>query len=569
MDYTSEYNVAPLIPLTEYIFHRLYQLNCRTIFGTPDHFTGAVSPYALKSNIRWIQTINQLNSSFVADAYARLMGISCYIASESSELGHINGFFGSFCEHVPILHLVILEQSHDLERLIGDVSIFHGILDDPFEIDQCLNKLYWGKRPVYLGLRARDIAKLIPCDGLNQDVKNQSIFGNLLEIESRMHITVSSLILNIGEKLYNSNSPLIIVDALVDRYGYSDIVQQFLEETQIPFATTPISKATIDETLPSFVGTFLGSMSQPIVREYMENCDCTLILGCLLDNFKNSYCKFTYKTRNQITLWNNRVSIDGNIIPDIPFHMIFQDLISSIDSTRFSTLAPIKLPNMIPRVAPQPITFLRQEYLWYKVSTWLQPGDIVISESGTSSIGLLQQKFPAHSKFVSQPVWNSSGYSIGACLGVLAALQDQKLLNQHRVILIVGDGSLQFTFQELGTILSNGFNPYMFIVNNQGYTVDRMLNKDKTHLNATYFDIQQWNFLDVPKIFSHNQYFKHKCITVGELDLLLEDQSFNKPDLFKIVELILPSTDLPIQLAKDFSEDIDDELSPPSKRLKV
>lgn len=244
-------------------------------------------------------------------------------------------------------------------------------------------------------------------------------------------------------------------------------------------------------------------------------------------------------------------------------------LISSIDVTKFTGIQPIKLPDMLPRVQPQPVTFLRQEYLWYKISTWLQEGDVVISESGTSSIGLLQQKFPNNTRFVSQQLWNSSGYSVGACLGVMAALKDLKVLHEHRVILMVGDGSLQFTFQELSTILNHGFKPYMFIINNQGYTVDRSLNKDKTHLNATYFDIQQWDFSRIPRLFQCFDYYKKKCISVGELNDLLSDDQFNYSDKFKLVELILPSMDVPIHFDKDQDTSDDESSTSASKRRRT
>lgn len=142
MEYADRYNLEPLIPLAEYLFHRLFQLNCHTVFGVPNYSTAKLYGALAATGIQWIQTINQLNTSFAADAYGRTIGISCYITSESAELAHINGFFGSYCEYVPILQLVILEHSHDLERLIGDVSIFHDIVDDPAEIDFGLRTLF-------------------------------------------------------------------------------------------------------------------------------------------------------------------------------------------------------------------------------------------------------------------------------------------------------------------------------------------------------------------------------------------------------------------------------------------
>ena len=564
MSYTERYNVAPLIPLPEYLFHRLFQLNCRTVFGVANYSTAKLYQAIAASGIQWIQTINQLNTSFAVDAYGRAIGVSCYVTSESAELGHVNGFFGSFCEYVPILQVVVLEQSHDLERLIGDVSIFHDVVDDPSEIDSCVRTLFWGKRPVYMGLRSKDATKLVPSSSLNGNIAHKMGIKNTFFQTD----TIKRVIDKIIAEVYASSRPLIVVDALIDRYNYNSTIQNFLTETGIPFVTTLMSKGSIDESLPNFVGTFLGTMSQPIVREYMNNADCTLILGCMIENFKNSYCRFNYKSKNQILLWNDRVKIENNIIPDILLHELLPQLIASLDTTKIVNSRPVTIPNMIPRVEPQPVTFLRQEYLWFKMSTWLKQGDVIISESGTSAIGLLQQKFPDNTRLVSQAIWNSSGYSIGACLGILAAYRDMGTLDKHRIILMVGDGSLQFTFQELSTILTHGFKPYIFVINNQGYTVDRTLNREKTHLNATYFDIQPWELLKLPSLFYSQEYFKRRCMSVGELNSLLNDKEFNKSDQLKIVELILPSMDVPVLLdPRDDSSD--DESSPQHKRPRT
>lgn len=578
MEYADRYNLEPLIPLAEYLFHRLFQLNCHTVFGVPNYSTAKLYGALAATGIQWIQTINQLNTSFAADAYGRTIGISCYITSESAELAHINGFFGSYCEYVPILQLVILEHSHDLERLIGDVSIFHDIVDDPAEIDFGLRTLFWGKRPVYMGLRSKDISRLVPSIALNQSILNKETpapFSSSLSLSiaryqqrQQEQSIVGDIVDQILSKLYSCSTPIIVVDALIDRYNYNDMLQNFLAETGIPFVTTLMSKAAINESLPNFIGTFLGTLSHPTVREYMNNSDCTLILGCVIDNFKNSYCRFSYKNKCQIMLWNDRVKIENNLIPDVPIHEILPQLIAKIDASKLSNLYAVTVPDMVPRVEPKPVTFLRQEYLWFRMSTWLKEGDVIISESGTSAIGLLRQKFPDNSRLVSQTIWNSSGYSIGACLGVLTAYRDLGKLDKHRIILIVGDGSLQFTFQELSTILTQGFEPYIYVVNNQGYTVDRTLNKEKTHTNATYFDIQQWEILSIPSLFNSRDYFKRKCMTVGELNSLLNDEEFNDPRRLKIVELILPSMDVPV-LLEPHDDSSDDELTPQSKRVRL
>lgn len=69
-------------------------------------------------------------------------------------------------------------------------------------------------------------------------------------------------------------------------------------------------------------------------------------------------------------------------------------------------------------------------------------------------------------------LWGSIGYSVGAVLGGALAAKEQ---GDRRVILFVGDGSLQLTLQEIGTMIRYKLNPYIFVLNNDGYEIERLV----------------------------------------------------------------------------------------------
>jgi pyruvate decarboxylase len=67
--------------------------------------------------------------------------------------------------------------------------------------------------------------------------------------------------------------------------------------------------------------------------------------------------------------------------------------------------------------------------------------DIIITETGTSSFGLVNIPLPSHSTYVAQILWGAIGWSVGAALGcALAAKEEGK---GRRTVLFVGDGSVQ------------------------------------------------------------------------------------------------------------------------------
>jgi len=62
---------------------------------------------------------------------------------------------------------------------------------------------------------------------------------------------------------------------------------------------------------------------------------------------------------------------------------------------------------------------------------------------------------------ISQVLWGSIGYSVGALQGAALAVKEQKA--ERRVILFVGDGSLQLTVQEISTMIRHDLTPIMYV----------------------------------------------------------------------------------------------------------
>ena len=100
---------------------------------------------------------------------------------------------------------------------------------------------------------------------------------------------------------------------------------------------------------------------------------------------------------------------------------------------------------------------------------FLQQDDILIAEQGTSFFGAYDLALYKDNTFIGQPLWGSIGYTLPATLGT-------QIANPYRRnILLIGDGSLQLTVQSLSTMIRQHLNPVIFVINNDGYTVERMI----------------------------------------------------------------------------------------------
>jgi indolepyruvate decarboxylase len=125
------------------------------------------------------------------------------------------------------------------------------------------------------------------------------------------------------------------------------------------------------------------------------------------------------------------------------------------------------------------------------MQAFLRPGDVIVADDGTSSFGAGGLTLPPNCTFVAQNVWQSIGYAAAASLGTLVAAP------QRRQLLFTGDGSFQMTAQQLSTILRQDLTPFIFLINNRGYTVERtILGRD-----ATYNNIDNWRYAELPRMF--------------------------------------------------------------------
>jgi len=190
---------------------------------------------------------------------------------------------------------------------------------------------------------------------------------------------------------------------------------------------------------------------------------------------------------------------------------------------------------------------ITHSWLWRELSSkFLKPNDIIIAETGTSMFGLMDVRFPEGATFISQILYGSIGYSIGATLGAALAAKNNEI--KRRVILFVGDGSLQVTVQEISTMIRNNLDPIIFIINNDGYTVERLIHG----LTRKYNDIQPWQYCKTLEYFGSTEGKGHavRVSTKKELESSISQLLDSSLNQIQIIEIIMDKFDAPRSLLK-------------------
>jgi pyruvate decarboxylase len=137
---------------------------------------------------------------------------------------------------------------------------------------------------------------------------------------------------------------------------------------------------------------------------------------------------------------------------------VLRKIVDQIDLSKLSAVPGPKMANKVKENEDRSTT-VTQAWFWPRVGQFLKEDDIVITETGTANFGIWETKFPKGVTALSQVLWGSIGYSVGACEGAALAARDSGW--NRRTILFVGDGSFQLTCQEVSTMIRNGLKPIM------------------------------------------------------------------------------------------------------------
>lgn len=567
------------IKIGAYLLERLVQLGTQSVQGVPGDFNmGFLDLIEDHPSLEWIGNSNELNAAYAADGYARIKRtISAVVTTFGvGELSALNGIAGSFSERLPVIHIVgvpstAAQGAHSLlhhtlgdgrfstfENMSKEISADSAVLKQKEgageAIDRILVTAMKKARPVYLALPTDLVHATIPADALKTKLS--------YEAEPNDE-AAEKYVLNVAKRhIEEAKSAVILVDTCADRHGCIPETRELIEKSGLPVFATPMGKAIVDEDHPQYGGLYVGNLTSDAVKEVVEGADVLITVGSLKSDFNSG--NFSYRTPRESTieLHSDYTTVGYSHYPGIGMKRLLPKLSALLQPEQAKRLEQTKkvvpnFENALPQDSSEVIT---QEYLWPRMGRFFKEQDQVIVETGTSSFGMLEAKLPKHTRWVSQVLWGSIGWSVGATLGVALAAREDKL---GRTCLFVGDGSLQLTVQEIGTMIRHGLTPYLFVLNNDGYEIERQIHGPERRYN----DIPPYDHSLLLDFFgnekaqgkggkSHEKDPKpsqkqfYKVASRKELDELLGDEEFNQPNRIRVIELMMERGDAPKALKR-------------------
>lgn len=528
-----------------FLLRRLEEAGIRHIFGVPgDYNLEFMQQLEDRGEPTWIGNCNELNASYATDAYARINGLGALIVTHGvGTLSAMNGIAGAYSEHVPVIlisgsiplkavqrgdlmHHTLAEQGKgDLCRIFAEVTAAQAQLtpeNAATEIDRIILTAWRKKLPVYLELPS-DISYL------EIEVPETPIVLEMLPSDQQNLKACKEMIL---EKLSAAKSPAFLLDIDTMRFGVSSQIIKLAERFQMHVATLNCAKGAVPESSPLFVGTYCGIASAPSTREAIEGSDCLLTVG--YRRLESTTGFFTDKLPvSTIHLNSTYVDTADENFQGVCLGELLQSLVDSSEGipTVSQPARPQKQAAFVPSNDP-----LTQDSYWKAIQNFLRPGDVIVVEDGASSAGFGRLMLPNDCTYITGAyVWCSIGYATPAILGAILATPGR------RHILLTGEGSLQMSVQELSTVMRHDLKPFISVINNSGYTVERaVLGKD-----AKYNDIANWRYSELPNTFSRDTKAEtHIVTTTNELQEVLNSSH----STMVLVECVMDKYDAPYDL---------------------
>jgi indolepyruvate decarboxylase len=205
--------------------------------------------------------------------------------------------------------------------------------------------------------------------------------------------------------------------------------------------------------------------------------------------------------------------VGSKVYPNVEMKDVLEEVSRRVTKRREKApLRPVSL-GPVKGSGNDPIT---ADALYPRWADFIKEDDIVIAETGTPSMGLGFALLPKGATFHNQTLWGAIGWATPAAFGAAVAAPER------RVILITGEGSHQLTAQEISQFARRGLKPIVFVLNNSGYLIERLLSK---HPESVYNDLAQWHYADLPKALGCDDWFTARVTTCGEFEKALKEAS--------------------------------------------
>lgn len=354
-------------------------------------------------------------------------------------------------------------QEINLLDVIKPITKYSVCVENPEEIRYHLEKAFYlaksGKPgPVWIEL---------PLDVQRAEIDETKLVGFETPNKPKYAIPFKE----ITELLNKAEKPLLLVGNGIRLAGAVDLLNEFIEKTQINVVTAMSGTDVVNHDYPNYLGE-QGLSGVPTANYAGDNCDLLLVIGTRMQIRQTSfeYKKFA-KNAVKIMVDIDRVELYKRTLNiDMPVCADAKDFLEGI------LKQDIKLKRWNVEKKPAEIFESKEGYVdVYKFLKELSRKcdyPVITTNGMAAEVSHQALELKKGQRLITNTAFGEMGKGLPMAIGACAAN------NKKPVVCFEGDGSVMMNIQELQTIIYNKLPIKIFIFNNGGYYSIR-----NTHLN--------------------------------------------------------------------------------------
>jgi TPP-dependent 2-oxoacid decarboxylase len=512
---------AGMVRVGDYLIERLMAHGVEHVFGVPGDFVLGFMKDLEVSPLTLVTTCDEQGAGFAADAYARLRGLGAVCVTYGvGGLKVTNTTGQAYAEESPVLvisgapslserrrHPLIHHKvrTYDTQhKVFQQLTAASAVLDAPEdalrEIDRVLDAVRRLKRPGYIEL-PRDIV----------DCRVARVPPLPTPPEASDSRTLAAALTGATEWIASARQPVIVLGVELSRFDLVEPAMRFVDRSGMPTTVALLDKSVIDERHPSFIGVYAGALGRPEVQEYVEGSDCLIRLGTLPTDINLGIYTAHLDPARCIDATRDRLAIGLHTYERVRL-ADFVDGLARADLPRRTVPDHPRPPAVEVEAAGSPDAPITVARLFRRLGAFLANDCndlIVLADPGDALFAAIDLPVSEVRDFLAPAFYASLGFAVPAAIGAQLARPHE------RPLVLVGDGAFQMTGMELSTCARYGLDPIVVVLNNAGYTTERLI------IDGAFNDIQRWDYSKLPEVIGAGR--AHRVETVGDLDRALTD----------------------------------------------
>ena len=416
------------------------------------------------------------------------------------ELSAINGVAGSLAEDVPVvaitgmpptgartgaalLHHTLVDGDFDhFVRACSEVVAASAVLseqDATLQVDRTLRAALETSKPVYLG---------VPSDAAVLPVSSAAL-GTPLVASASDPAALAGFRAALAHALDGAALVTVLAGTQVHRRGAEQRLVDAAGHPGVRVATLAGAKAVLPEHHPASLGTHMGAMTVTgAVRDAVDGAQPLVLAGTVFSDVLTGQFSHRFDVGAAVETSISHARVGRAFFDGVHLDDALAALDEVLGAGERSPALEVPAPAEQPRTAVGDDEPLTQDELWHQVQAWLPENAITIADAGTALYGALGLTMPQGTELLAQPIWSSIGYTLPAALGTCLSAPDRP------TVLLIGDGAAQLTATELATIWQRGLAPVILLIDNAGYTIERVIQSPR----AAYQDVTGWDWTALP-----------------------------------------------------------------------